>query len=593
MCSLCIIEKTYYLCTVKKPLYLFLVLGLLTAGCTHTSREPRLVAVDSMLATRPDSALALLNRFDTTTASQADRMYYRLLLAQAMNKTDSPLAGKDPILHEMVDYYDWWGNANERMKASYMLGCAYRDEGDAPLALKHYRNAVDCADTMATDCDFHTLSRIYGQMANLFNMQRAPRLQLDAQRKAVYYARKAKDTLAAIIFYENLSLPYHMLNQMDSALYYSQKAAKMFKDLGHKELAARTLGLDIDIYLRQKNYTKVKGLMDDYEQYTMFFDQYGNIEQGRDLYYYYKGLYFEGVGQLDSAEFFYRKLLSNPSTIENRQAAYDGLLSLFHRLCKNDSIAKYSKLYCQISDSASFAHSADEITRMHSLYNYDASERKAVQHEKEANTYRTIIFAIIIIVILGSYFIYRFAKRQKRLKMQELAQANTAYSSLLSQYTQILDDLCAAQQGFDKYRTEKEKAIQQLQQELSSYQEDTEQEKKWDASQAMLHNAIVIRLHKMASRACKATEEEWRSLNQFAINNMSAFLDKVCDEDINLTEKEIRVSILTRLQFIPSEMAVLLNLSKQRITNIKANANKKRFNKAGAQTFDTNINSFQ
>lgn len=125
---------------------------------------------------------------------------------------------------------------------------------------------------------------------------------------------------------------------------------------------------------------------------------------------------------------------------------------------------------------------------------------------------------------------------------------------------------------------------------MSLYQEETNQQKRWDASQAMLHDPIVIRMHKIASTACKASEEEWQSLNKFALYNLGTFLDRICDEKANLTENEIRVCILSRLQFISSEMAVLLGLSKQRITNIKANANKKLFNRAGAQTLDTNIN---
>ena len=125
---------------------------------------------------------------------------------------------------------------------------------------------------------------------------------------------------------------------------------------------------------------------------------------------------------------------------------------------------------------------------------------------------------------------------------------------------------------------------------MSSYQEESNQQKKWDSSQAMLHDAIVVRLHKMASTACQASEEEWRSLNKFALYNLGTFLDSICDEKANLTENEIRVCILSRLQFITSEMAVLLDLSKQRITNIKANANKKLFNMTGAHTFNTNIN---
>jgi lipopolysaccharide biosynthesis regulator YciM len=49
----------------------------------------------------------------------------------------------------VADYYDRNGTANERMEAHYLLGCVYRDLGDAPRALTSYNNAVDCADTTA------------------------------------------------------------------------------------------------------------------------------------------------------------------------------------------------------------------------------------------------------------------------------------------------------------------------------------------------------------------------------------------------------------------------------------------------------------
>jgi len=547
---------------------------------------------EQLLDTQPDSALALLNGMsaETDDFSKSLRMRYHLLFAQAMNKTYQSLADRDSELQEVVDYYEWWGNANERMSANYMLGCVYRDEGNASLALKYYRNATEKADTTSANCDFRTLSRIYGQIANVFKMQRAPKLELEAQRKAVDYAWQAKDTVAAIIFYGNLYAPYHMMNMMDSALFYSEEAATKFKSIGRQDLAAGTLGLNIDIYIRQKRYAKAKQAMDEYEQYSQFFDQYGNIEQGRYLYYYYKGAYYEGVRRLDSAEYYYRKLLSVPSTIEDREAVYKGLMSLYQKLGKSDSIAKYSELYCQINDSASFTHSADEITRMQSIYNYDASERKAIQQEKKANTYQVALSLTILIIFMASYWIYRFFKRQKQLRVQELIEANTTYTTLLKQYVQMREDLNSAKLGFDKYRADKEKAIHELQKALSSYQEESNQQNRWDSSQAMLHDAIVIRLHKMASTACKASVEEWQSLNKFALYNMGTFLDRICDEKANLTEKEIQVCILSRLQFISSEIAVLLDLSKQRITNIKANANKKLFNMAGAHTFNTNIN---
>ena len=116
------------------------------------------------------------------------------------------LTGGEHLMN--VDYLDWWGTPNERMTAHYLQGCVFRDQNNAPMALRCYRDAVSYADTTASDCDYRRLSRIYGQTADLFHRQRAPRLEIEAERKAVEYAWKAKDTLAAVIFYGSLCGPY-------------------------------------------------------------------------------------------------------------------------------------------------------------------------------------------------------------------------------------------------------------------------------------------------------------------------------------------------------------------------------------------------
>jgi lipopolysaccharide biosynthesis regulator YciM len=87
-------------------------------------------------------------------------MYYHLLLADAMNKAYVDMT-TDSILKEVADYYDRHGSTNEQMRAHYLLGCAYRDMGEAPMALQCYQDAVDKADTTDTECDFSLLSRLH------------------------------------------------------------------------------------------------------------------------------------------------------------------------------------------------------------------------------------------------------------------------------------------------------------------------------------------------------------------------------------------------------------------------------------------------
>ena len=107
-------------------------------------------------------------------------MRSELQRVDSLNSSDA-LLDTITTMPEVVDYFDLWGTDNERMTAHYLLGCVFRDQNNTPMALRCYRDAVSYADTTANDCDYRRLSRIYGQMADLFNRQRAPRLEIAGQ----------------------------------------------------------------------------------------------------------------------------------------------------------------------------------------------------------------------------------------------------------------------------------------------------------------------------------------------------------------------------------------------------------------------------
>ena len=130
-----------------------------------------------------------------------NREKYDRLLAEAdsLNQNYIPFT-TDSTMLDVVDYYNHHGTANERMKAHYLLGCVYRDLGEAPRALECYHDAVDCADTTSQDCDYKLLSRVYGQMAYLFDLSFVPNDEIESAEKAYHYAMLAKDTISALIF---------------------------------------------------------------------------------------------------------------------------------------------------------------------------------------------------------------------------------------------------------------------------------------------------------------------------------------------------------------------------------------------------------
>lgn len=65
--------------------------------------------------------------------SCTDREKYHRLLSEAEEQNSNYIPfTTDSAMLDVVDFYDSHGNANERMKAHYLLGCVYRDLGEAP-----------------------------------------------------------------------------------------------------------------------------------------------------------------------------------------------------------------------------------------------------------------------------------------------------------------------------------------------------------------------------------------------------------------------------------------------------------------------------
>ena len=521
-------------------------------------------------------------------ACQGDRMRCELQRVDSLNSSDA-LLDTITTMPEVVDYFDLWGTDNERMTAHYLLGCVFRDQNNAPMALRCYRDAVSIADTTAADCDYRRLSRIYSQTADLFHRQRAPRLEIEAERKAVEYAWKAKDTLAAVIFYGSLCGPYHMLNNLDSVLIIIDQLTQTCKTVGMKSIAASYQALAADVYLRKRDYASIKKALADYEQYAGYIDKYGNIKKGKEIYYYFKGSYYEHTGLLDSAEYYYRKLYAFHNRHDNVVAAYHGLFSLYNQIGNADSVAKYAKLYCQANDSASFQHSADELTRTHALYNYEEHERIAAKKTQEAERYRQTVFLLVVILSVAGYASYRYVKRQQRRKRAALVAANQEYNALLVQYQRLQQDMQLSQQSLDEFRDEKEREISQLIQQLSLYQDTPLLSEHWHIEQAMLDSSIISDLHHIACQAKVASNVQLKELREFVEAQLPDFFTAINNKEAMLTPQELSVSILIRLQFSQGELSALLGVSKQRINNIKRSINRKLFKSDGAATLNDNI----
>ena len=526
--------------------------------------------------------------FFACTGEDSRQMHEALMQAKAQNENFEPFTSDSTMLR-VVDYYDSHGTANEQMLAHYLLGCVYRDLGDAPRALECYHDAVSKADTTSADCDFQRLSRIYGQMADLFYNQRSPQFEKEAELNAIRMAWKAKDTLAALNFYAHLAGVYELMGDKDSAFIISKYTCNLLEMYDLHEHKYGFLHIQFVHLLEKQEYEKAKLLMNDFETKSNLFYNNGDILSGHEMYYYRKGQYFIGINMIDSACFYFRKLLSFQSDISNIEAASKGLMEAYHKLGKPDSVMKYAQLFANANDSACLISSAEEINRANALYNYNASRRQADAMKQKAERYKYTITIGSILAIIAVLFAIYIIIRYRRNAKKEFLELNTRYFETLDKYNQSEKDLQMLNDDINKFKTEKEKENESLRQALALYTNSNEIKEEWDAEKYLLNCDMIKHLHNLTCKGTCATDTEFGKLIELTSHHLSTFHDYITAPKHSLSEREIIVCILIKLRFTPSEIAVLLECSKQVISNIRTNINHKLFYQEGTKSLDYNL----
>ena len=142
---------------------------------------------------------------------RSQEMSEALLRAEEMNRNYQSM---DTLkgMEQVADYYrPFLGRSQRYMRALYMLGCVYRDRGDAPMALHYYQEAVSQADTTDADCD--------------------------------------------VSYYEYMAGAYYALGKKDSALAIVENSISQYAKMKERGLAAAEMGFAADFHINLKSAT--------------------------------------------------------------------------------------------------------------------------------------------------------------------------------------------------------------------------------------------------------------------------------------------------------------------------------------------------
>ena len=508
----------------------------------------------------------------------------RALLAHtdSLNRIYAPL---DTVsyMENVADYYDHWYCSDAiRMKAFYLLASVERDKGDSPLAIEHFNKSINFADTASTNCDYQQVSKIYGQIALIFHEQRYPQKELEIWKKAATYAKMASDTLLYMICQEHMVGAYWTMGAKERAFAKARNNYEECLRLGYLKQAACCLPTLFAYHLQNYDYANARTEITKYKQMSGLFDDNDRTSPKHALFYFYQGQYYEGVGKLDSALICYRKLQIRASKLLEKENCYKGLMSVFQLRQQSDSALKYSRLFAETNDEANRLNSANEVSRAQALFDYSNSQRVAKEKTKQLYALSGSVTIVVLILLLIIFRIHISKKKQKENDRRK-------FDNIVSKYSEAMYDMEQLKTDFKEFEQNKKMEVEHLRDELAVLLEKRKAE-AYDAYKKLNDQQIIRKFREYArmSKTC-SEESEWEELVSTIRIFLPDFYAFLSSHQNNTTSQEFRVCILTKLQFLTSEIVNLLGTSSPRVSNIRSKMNAKMFHNIGSKTFDANI----
>ena len=559
---------------------------LSVVSCGQQAADRDIAAADSLSEAAPQRAMTLIDSLEGESAMNKSRhMKLLLLKAKVRNKLAMPMSTDS--LKDIADYFDKHGDSNERMLAYYILGCVYQRSQDAPMALQYFHEAAAKADTTDSSCDFLTLHRIHVWSAEILKNQRAISDAFHENSLAFKYAMKAKDTLNAIITYEQKANIYSKQYLIDSVISIREKLYGLYSKYGYKREAAYSLGPLIDIYAKNGNISKAKHALDVYEKMSGRFDKYGNIKKGLEVHYAIKGYYYLSINDYDSARLCFDKCLKTTSNYPNDFGySYEGLTELYKKLHRPDSVAKYSELTRQMTDSFYARMSTEHLQQMQAMYNYNRYRQNAEEAEKDALRTKyisiIIIMAIMAAAIGGALAVRTYIMRKRRARVNEIKEYKRKINELEMSRAELESINSGLNAEVNRMIEEKTKKIDILKTE---YEKNFNNVKDKDLFEC---EPIVIQIRWKARKTTKPMDKDEIS----RLKELFKDYRPLSNWENTLNNNEYLICLLVRLDFVPAEICILTDLSSSNISNIRKRLLEKMTGREGSpKDFDKYIKS--
>ncbi len=542
---------------------IILLIAFLPVACNERqSNNRQLILADSLMQSRPDSALCILQDISMEKlTTQADNAYYVLLLTQARDK-NYVVQTDDSLIRYAVAYYDKTNDVRMQAKAHYYWGCVYRDMNRQAEAIREFLIAAPLTKKAK---EKRQLGLIYNNIGFIYNIQDFNEKADSIYKLMEVIAQEVKDTT---LWSEALS------KQGSIALtkgeeYFPIAERKLSDAFGAVDSVGNN-GLKANISASLSNlYSR----MDEGEK-ALYYAKL-NLSLRRDTARAYRAFLLLGdayykLGQYDSATFYLNKSLLSKD--------YGRKAGAYMRLADIAMIQGNAALSVELErNSSAYKDSLYKFRRsvvVNEIIEAETDAQAMLQklyYKGRLNTYIYGFILITIIIVAIVLFLYRRYQRKNDLLQRDKQELEKINQDLNQHYVSLQTNI-----------EQKNLEIEGLRKELASHQIDEEQRENLQAEldemilkrrtlakEAFLHSPLYTKMQAIIKDYQdrdqsdeEISDQEWQ---EFVVGMDIQWNNAITDlcAKYQLSKEELHLVCLSLAGFPFSHLEYLLHLSRK------------------------------
>ena len=390
----------------------FLLLCATFFSCRDGGRaEGILRTADSLMEEHPDSALAILKHdsLEICRSGKDFRLWYALSRTEADDKCYI-LHVSDSAIRIAAGCYDSYGSALQRVRADYLLGRVYCDMHLYGHALTSFNKAI------AVDAENDSVINRYKARAATWAgyVYEVEGLHKDALRynKLAYgYAKKAGAQVTEIYSLRDIGRSYRDLKRNDIAIPYYQQAAKKAKSIDDANLYNMVMEELAGIYIEEGRLDEAYAALN-----TKFL---ATTDKDIASHYYIWAMYFEKIGQLDSAVAYDKRGMKYSEISIKRDVSLD-LARLLTKQGKRDEAMEYYEKYSVYSDSVEASELKETSDMLSQVEKSIDVERKNAALASSQLRLAAVMSILVVVVVIASVALLGMYLKRKRKQREQL-----------------------------------------------------------------------------------------------------------------------------------------------------------------------------